>query len=213
VSCQASQEHCWRDSADFWEFDSNWRTNLGEKTLLSPAGGVKSHRAAQAERHHNGPSFAASIIHIEGASVITSYRVGLVLGAVILAGGAYAAQGSHSREKTKSKPLIESIQGPELYKAYCASCHGSGAKGDGVMTASLKVKPSDLTRIAARNGGTFPLVRMERIISGEELPPTGHGSSQMPVWGPIFSHVERDQDLGRVRIDNLARYLRDIQVK
>jgi len=144
--------------------------------------------------------------------VITRYRVGLALSAVMLAGGAYAAQGSHSREKAKSTPLIDSIQGADLYKAYCASCHGAGVKGDGVMTASLKVKPSDLTRIAARNGGTFPLMRMERIISGEELPP-GHGSSQMPVWGPIFSRVERDQDLGRVRIDNLARYLRDIQVK
>ena len=145
--------------------------------------------------------------------MITRYRVGLALGVVMLAGGAYAAQGSHSREKAKSTPLIDSIQGADLYKAYCASCHGAGAKGDGVMTASLKVKPSDLTRIAVRNGWTFPLMRMERIISGEELPPTGHGSSQMPVWGPIFSHVDRDQDLGRVRIDNLARYLRDIQVK
>jgi len=27
----------------------------------------------------------------------------------------------------------------------------------------------------------------------------------------VFSQVTRDQDLGKVRIDNLARYLRDIQ--
>jgi hypothetical protein len=74
------------------------------------------------------------------------------------------------------------------------------------------VKPSDLTRIAARNGGTFPLMRIERIISGEELALSGHGANKMPVWGPIFSQVGRDQDLGRVRIDNLARYLRDIQM-
>jgi mono/diheme cytochrome c family protein len=144
--------------------------------------------------------------------VITRYRTGLAFGAMLFAGSVCSAQSSH-REKAKPAPLIDSIQGPDLFKAYCASCHGAGAKGDGVMTASLKVKPSDLTRIAARNGGTFPLMRMERIISGEELPPTGHGSSQMPVWGPIFSHVDRDQDLGRVRIDNLARYLRNIQVK
>ena len=142
--------------------------------------------------------------------MITRYWSSLAVGAVLLAGG--LAQSSH-REKPKSTPLIDSIDGPNLYKAYCASCHGAGAKGDGVMTASLKVKPSDLTRIAARNSGKFPLVRIERIISGEELPPTGHGASQMPVWGPVFSHVERDQDLGRVRIDNLARYLRDIQVE
>jgi mono/diheme cytochrome c family protein len=130
----------------------------------------------------------------------------------MLSAGSYCAAQS-TQEKAKPAPLIDSIQGPELYKAYCASCHGAGGKGDGVMTASLKVKPSDLTRIAARNGGTFPLMRMESMISGEILPAAGHGSSQMPVWGPIFSHVDRDQDLGRVRIDNLARYLRDIQVK
>jgi mono/diheme cytochrome c family protein len=145
--------------------------------------------------------------------VITRYRAGLALGAMLWAGSVCAAQGSHSKDKPKPAPLIDSIQGPALYKAYCASCHGAGAKGDGVMTSSLKVKPSDLTRIAARNGGTFPLMRIESIISGETPPQAGHGSSQMPVWGPIFSHVERDQDLGRVRIDNLARYLRDIQVK
>jgi mono/diheme cytochrome c family protein len=107
--------------------------------------------------------------------------------------------------------LIDSIRGDNLYKAYCASCHGDDAKGNGPMAAWLKVQPSDLTRIAARNGGKFPLVRVDRIISGEEALPSGHGTRAMPVWGPVFSQVTRDQDLGRVRIDNLARYLRDIQ--
>jgi hypothetical protein len=35
----------------------------------------------------------------------------------------------------------------------------------------------------------------------------------MPVWGPIFSQVTTDVDYGRVRIDNLARYLTSIQQK
>lgn len=144
--------------------------------------------------------------------MITRYLRSLAVCGGLIIGDLAVAQ-STRQERAKPVPLIDSIQGPDLYKAYCASCHGAGAKGDGVMTASLKVKPSDLTRIAARNGGTFPLMRIESIISGEVLPPAGHGSSQMPVWGPIFSHVERDQDLGRVRIDNLARYLREIQVK
>jgi mono/diheme cytochrome c family protein len=107
--------------------------------------------------------------------------------------------------------LIASIRGDNLYKTYCASCHGDDAKGTGPMSAWLKVQPPDLTRIAARNGGTFPLMRVDRIISGEEALPSGHGTRAMPIWGPVFSQVTRDQDLGRVRIDNLARYLRDIQ--
>jgi mono/diheme cytochrome c family protein len=113
----------------------------------------------------------------------------------------------HSRDPK----LIASIQGPALYNAYCSSCHGTDAKGSGPMAKSLKLPPADLTRISSRNGGTFPLARVSRIISGEEQLPRGHGTSEMPVWGPIFSRVDSDQDLGRVRIDNLARYLRDLQ--
>ena len=107
--------------------------------------------------------------------------------------------------------LIESIQGPDLFKEYCASCHGQDAKGKGPMAASLKTAPSDLTRISIRNHGVFPLARIEKVIAGDEQPSSGHGSREMPVWGPIFSKITHDVDLGRVRINNLARYLRDIQ--
>lgn len=119
----------------------------------------------------------------------------------------------HEMHSKAPPPLISSIEGPALYHAYCASCHGTEAKGDGPMVASLKVKPSDLTLISARRGGMFPKDRIERIISGEEQPATGHGSNAMPVWGPIFSQVDNDRDMGRVRIDNLTRYLMSIQVK
>jgi mono/diheme cytochrome c family protein len=138
-----------------------------------------------------------------------------MMGAALLACVATAAQDG-KRAKTadaKEQPLIESIQGDNLYRAYCASCHGENAKGNGPMAPWLKVHPADLTRIAARNHGVFPLSRVERIISGEVKLPSGHGTQLMPVWGPIFSQVTRDQDLGRVRIDNVARYLRDMQSK
>jgi hypothetical protein len=81
------------------------------------------------------------------------------------------------------------------------------------MAESLKVRPTDLTRISARNGGKFPLPRIEKIISGDEQLAAGHGTRDMPIWGPIFSQIAWDQDLGRVRIDNLARYLREMQAK
>ena len=117
-------------------------------------------------------------------------------------------------QETTKRPaevkLIVSIQGKDLFKSYCASCHGLDAKGHGPMAAALKIAPSDLRRISIRNRDVFPMMRVEKIIAGEELP-AGHGSSEMPVWGPIFSRVTTDVDLGRVRIDNLARYLRDIQ--
>jgi len=114
---------------------------------------------------------------------------------------------------SESTRLIDSIQGPALYAAYCAVCHGKDAKGGGPMAKSLKVAPADLTRIAARNGGTYPLVRVRRLISGEDETVGGHGTREMPIWGPIFSQVAWDQDLGRVRVDNLARYLQGLQTK
>jgi mono/diheme cytochrome c family protein len=122
----------------------------------------------------------------------------------------FGLAGAAQQTSAPKERLIVSIQGPALYKTYCAACHGLEAKGKGPMASTLKIPPADLTRIAARNGGTFPLMRIQRIISGEEER-RGHGA--MPVWGPVFSEVGRDQDLGRVRIDNLARYLRDIQAK
>jgi len=107
--------------------------------------------------------------------------------------------------------LIDSLEGPALYKAYCAVCHGNKGRGDGPMMAALKVAPTDLTRIAAGNKGVYPAARVERIISGEEQIPGGHGTGAMPVWGPIFSQVAWDQDLGRVRVHNLATYIGKLQ--
>jgi hypothetical protein len=60
-------------------------------------------------------------------------------------------------------------------------------------------------------GGVYPSARIERIISGEETLPGGHGTRAMPVWGPIFSQVAWDQDLGRLRIHNLATYIAHLQ--
>ena len=109
--------------------------------------------------------------------------------------------------------LIESIQGPALYKAYCSVCHGADARGNGPMATTLKVAPSDLTRIASRNNGEFPRQKIEKIIAGEAPIPGGHGPSDMPVWGPIFSQIAWDQDLGWMRIDSLTRYIESLQRK
>jgi mono/diheme cytochrome c family protein len=111
----------------------------------------------------------------------------------------------------ESTRLIESIQGPALYSAYCAVCHGKDGRGGGPMATSLKATTPDLTSIALRSGGKYPLTRVQRIISGEEQVPAGHGTREMPVWGPVFSQVAWDQDLGRLRLYNLAKYIETLQ--
>jgi mono/diheme cytochrome c family protein len=119
----------------------------------------------------------------------------------------------NQKEPGATTRLIESIQGPALYRAYCTVCHGPIGTGNGPMAKSLKVKPADLTRITARNGGKFPLVRVQKIITGEEPMPGAHGPRTMPVWGPIFSQIAWDQDLGRIRVYNLARFIEGLQAK
>jgi mono/diheme cytochrome c family protein len=134
------------------------------------------------------------------------------VGALVFLAFSNFAQNPKEQEDRPAR-LIDSLQGPDLYKAYCAVCHGSDAKGNGPLAKWLRTAPADLTRIASRNGGAFPLARVRRVISGAESVSAGHGTREMPVWGPIFSQIDRDQDLGRVRIDNLARYLESLQTK
>jgi mono/diheme cytochrome c family protein len=78
--------------------------------------------------------------------------------------------------------------GEELYVQYCAACHGSKALGDGPISDILLVKPSNLRRLSATNGGVFPARRVVMRIDGRD-PLLAHGS-MMPVYGHIF--VEQD---------------------
>ena len=76
-------------------------------------------------------------------------------------------------------------QGRAYYLKYCGSCHGVEGKGDGVVSRSLKVKPTDLTQLQKRHQGTFPLEKVMASIDGK-LRIEAHGDSKMPVWGEIF---------------------------
>ena len=109
--------------------------------------------------------------------------------------------------------LTDEMDGAALYKAYCATCHGTDGKGFGPMTEWLKIKSPDLTRLSIREGGKFPLARVQRVIAGEENVTSGHGTREMPIWGPVFSKVTRDEDLGPMRVYNVAKYLETMQVK
>jgi len=137
--------------------------------------------------------------------------VGAAIGGLLVVFLLWPAQDRKSQSPEDTR-LIESIHGPALYTAYCGVCHGKDGRGGGPMANSLKMAPPDLTRIASRNQGRFPLTRVQTIISGEQPIVAGHGTRDMPVWGPIFSQVAWDQDLGRIRVYNLAKYLEQIQV-
>ena len=106
------------------------------------------------------------------------------------------------------------MSGSELYRVFCASCHGPQAHGDGPVAATLKPAVPDLTRIAARNGGAFPAERVRAIIDGQSVP-RAHGTRAMTVWGWDFYAMDRADPARRERvaelIDRLVEYLRSIQ--
>jgi mono/diheme cytochrome c family protein len=120
-----------------------------------------------------------------------------------------------SEEKTAAQEM-EVILGGELeYQNYCAVCHGVDAKGQGLMSRFLTVRPADLTLLSKRNGGTFPFWQTYRAIDGrEEI--RGHGSREMPLWGDRFRAQAGGNDSGSRaqaagRLLGLVFYLQYIQ--
>ena len=91
-------------------------------------------------------------------------------------------------------------RGEKLFRRNCASCHGLDGRGAGLVAASLKKQPSDLTMIPRKNG-KFPTEELVMSISGELSVPI-HGSREMPVWGGVLKNGD---------ILSLVQYIESIQ--
>jgi mono/diheme cytochrome c family protein len=109
--------------------------------------------------------------------------------------------------------------GKREYDSNCASCHGADGKGGGPYVELLKRSPPDLTMMAKRNGGVFPVAAAYGVIEGQGR---GHGSSDMPVWGQDYKvqageyYVDvpyNPEVYVRTRILSLIEYLSRIQAK
>ena len=123
---------------------------------------------------------------------------------------------SIAAEQTGRTPpplVIPSMSGDDLFRFYCASCHGREGKGDGPIAPALVQPPADLTTIARRNGGRFPSDRVERFVTGDREPTLAHGPGTMPVWGPIFQALDPQDRLNRIRIANVVAFIESIQAK
>lgn len=115
------------------------------------------------------------------------------------------------------EPDIE--RGRDIYMSYCVQCHGIDAKGDGPMAEMLAIDTPDLSSLAARNDGIFPMEIVARQIDGR-APMLAHGGD-MPIFGPFLDSdlkvalrlpsgqtMMMDQPLA-----NLIVYLQSIQAK
>ena len=110
--------------------------------------------------------------------------------------------------------------GKREYMSNCSSCHGATGKGSGPYVELLKKSPPDLTTLAKRNGGVFPINHVYMIIDGRETI-KWHGPRDMPVWGDDYvAAASKEADFyslpevnARSRILLLVDYLYRIQEK
>lgn len=102
--------------------------------------------------------------------------------------------------------------GKEMYQAYCASCHGIDGTGRGPAAGALKQAPTNLTRLAKSNGGTYPMASVQQAILGDTST-MAHGSKEMPVWGPVFSSGSFSKSYVQLRVVNLAKHIETLQEK
>jgi mono/diheme cytochrome c family protein len=99
-------------------------------------------------------------------------------------------------------------QGTDLYRRYCASCHGVSGAGDGPAAESLSPRPTDLRTLDLSVPELMQAIDGRRTIRA-------HGDATMPVWG----HVLESEKTGRrhpgrttlYEVQALAEYVRSLR--
>jgi mono/diheme cytochrome c family protein len=137
----------------------------------------------------------------------------IMLCAVAVSVASFAAAAAAQENKPAHLPGSNPVSGLQLYKRYCAVCHGNDLKGNGPISPEFKNGPSDLTTLAQRHGGKFPDAYVEDVLrNGVQKP--AHGNTEMPIWGPLFATIRgTDPALVNIRIVNLPNYIKSMQGK
>ncbi len=132
----------------------------------------------------------------------------LAAGALGIAGNIYAEEGDFGKSE---------------YNASCAVCHGSAGKGDGPYVSLGYAIASDLTTLAKKNNGVFPVQRVYEFIDGRQMV-RAHGAKDMPVWGSRYTPTNREgyfvgpdyynpEAVVQIRILALTEYVYRLQAK
>ena len=106
------------------------------------------------------------------------------------------ATASLVKDMTAAEKLVNPVaadeqsiaQGGKLYQIYCATCHGSTGKGDGLVGAKLLLKPYDLTAEQTK-------IRTDGFIWGYMT----FGGAIMPNYANDLTPTERWQIINYMR--------------
>ena len=127
--------------------------------------------------------------------------------------GAFAA--ADAQQKTIREVPVrtpQSNEGVDLYREYCAVCHGVSGKGDGPAASATKRHPTDLTQLARANRGKFPTLAVQTSIKGNNSI-VEHGTGEMPVWGSILNRSGEPKSLGEMRVMALVKFVESLQAR
>lgn len=119
---------------------------------------------------------------------------------------AQLAAGDQTQPKLKkvAAPHVFSVDGATLYDAYCVSCHGRTARGNGPAAALLEEPVPDLTLIVVRDGEFDERHVMFHILRNSE---------PMPDWHRVLrANYNKSEGHAHRAAVNLTRYIEALQV-
>lgn len=102
--------------------------------------------------------------------------------------------------------------GPDMYRQYCASCHGADGRGSAKAAAALQKPIPDLTIIGQRSETRDVALYVQTLL--RETSGSGHELTGMPDWQPRLLRVSGDRgELATLRRVNLSKYIASMQRK
>ncbi|MEH6647761.1 c-type cytochrome [Sulfitobacter sp.] len=106
--------------------------------------------------------------------------------------------------------------GELLFKKNCVSCHGVTGQGDGPLSARLGTAPADLTQIAARRDGVWPMLEVMSILDGYLK--ASNPREDMPIFEGFLDDNMVEFDTGNglptlvpIKLVEIANYLESLQ--
>jgi len=86
--------------------------------------------------------------------------------AILVTISAFAVRQAARAQSTTVKHVAitntPSNSGQEMFRSYCAACHGLDAKGSGPAASALKTPPTDLTTLAQKKWWKVPGISRSR---------------------------------------------------
>ncbi len=103
-------------------------------------------------------------------------------------------------------PNVNSVDGDDVYAAYCAACHGPTGRGNGPAVKYLGTPVPDLTRICEREEHfSFAHVKFH-IIERQSLQPT------MADWKQVLRNNYTSDSFAELALNNLVNHIERLQV-